>query len=117
VKIARACSTGGRPVTGIRITADAPSSKRLQYQEVVVKSQVTIRFVSGREEQFEIELWGGTGAETRLQQFAENPSLLLQTAEEVLIIPGAAIECISIKLPPGDSRFKLKDLRPAKRIK
>jgi hypothetical protein len=82
-----------------------------------VKAPVTIRFVSGREEKFEIELWGGTGTQARLQEFVDNPRLVLQTADELLIIPGAAIECISIKLPKGDSRLNLRDIRPATRVK
>jgi hypothetical protein len=82
-----------------------------------MKTQATIRFVSGREEKFETDLWGGTSAQARLQAFAENPTLILQTSDEVLIIPGSAIECISIKVPKGDSRFNLSDIRPATRIK
>jgi hypothetical protein len=82
-----------------------------------MKSSVTIRFVSGREEEFEIELWGGTGAQARLQAFVEKPNLLLQTGDELLIIPGSAIECISIKVPKEDSRFNLSDIRAATRIK
>jgi hypothetical protein len=82
-----------------------------------MKTPITIRFVSGREEKFEIELWSGTDAEARLQEFVQDPTLILQTADEVLLIPGSAIECISIKLAKGDSRFNLRDLRPATRIK
>ena len=82
-----------------------------------MKASVTVRFVSGREEKFEMELWGGTGAQARLQAFVEKPNLLLQTADELLIIPGSAIECISIKVPKGTNRFNLADIRPATRIK
>ena len=82
-----------------------------------MKAAVTVRFVSGREEKFEIELWGGTGAQARLQAFAENPTMVLQTSDEVIIIPNSAIECVSIKVPKGDSRFALSDVRPATRIK
>jgi len=81
-----------------------------------MKTEVTVRFTSGREERFETELWEGTGAQARLQAFVEKPNLLLQTDDEVLIIPGSAIECISIKVQKGDSRFKLSDIRPATRI-
>jgi hypothetical protein len=35
----------------------------------------------------------------------------------VLIIPGSAIESISIKIQKGDTWVNLSDLRPAKRIK
>ena len=82
-----------------------------------MKAAVTVRFVSGREEKFEMELWGGTGTQGRLQAFAENPSMILQTSDEVIIIPNSAIECVSIKVPKGDSRFNLSDVRPATRIK
>jgi hypothetical protein len=82
-----------------------------------MKNLVTIRFVSGREEQFEVELWGGTGAPGRLQAFAEKPDLLLRTGDEVLVIPASAVECISIKLQKGDTRFDLSDVRPATRVR
>jgi len=82
-----------------------------------MKASVTIRFTSGREEKFEMEFWGGPGAQARLRAFVEKPTLLLQTSDEVLIIPGSAIECISIKIKKGDSQFNLTDLRPATRIK
>ncbi len=82
-----------------------------------MKAAVTVRFVSGREEKFEMELWGGTGTEARLQAFAEHPTMILQTSDEVIIIPNSAIECVSIKVPKGDSRFNLGDVRPATRIK
>jgi hypothetical protein len=82
-----------------------------------MRASISVRFVSGREEKFEMELWGGTGARARLQAFVEKPSLLLQTGDELLVIPVSAIECISIKVPKGDSRFNLSDIRPATRIK
>jgi hypothetical protein len=82
-----------------------------------MKASVTIRFTSGRQERFEVELWGGPGAQARLRAFLEKPTLLLQTSDEVLIIPGSAIECISIKINKRDSPFNLPDIRPATRIK
>jgi len=82
-----------------------------------MRTPVTIRFISGREERFEIEFWGGPGAQARLRAFLEKPTLLLQTSDEVLIIPGSAIESISIKIQKGDTWVNLSDLRPAKRIK
>ena len=82
-----------------------------------MKRVVTVRFISGREEKFEMEFWESTGAQARLQAFVEKPNLLLQTDDEVLIIPGSAIECISIKAQKGDSRFNLKDIRAATRVK
>jgi hypothetical protein len=81
-----------------------------------MKTLVTVRFASGREEKFEMDLWGGTRAQARLQAFAENPTLILQTNDEVIVIPSSAIECISIKVAKGDSRFNLKDIRPATRV-
>ena len=82
-----------------------------------MKNWVTIRFTSGREEKFEMEFAGGAGAPARLQAFVENPTLVLKTVDEVLILPGSAIECISIKTQKGDDWSNLADLRPAKRIK
>jgi hypothetical protein len=82
-----------------------------------MKASVTVRFISGREETFEMEFWGGPGAQARLEAFVEKPDLLLQTGDEVIIIPASAVECISIKVPKGDSRFQLKDIRPATRVK
>jgi hypothetical protein len=81
-----------------------------------MKNSVTVRFTSGREERFEMEFVGGAGASARLKAFVENPALLLKTADEVLILPGSAIECISIKSQKGDAWSNVTDLRPAKRI-
>jgi hypothetical protein len=81
-----------------------------------MKNSVTVRFTSGREEKFEMEFFGGAGAPARLQKFVENPALVLKTADEVLILPGSAIECISIKSQKGDAWSNVTDLRPAKRI-
>ena len=82
-----------------------------------MKNAVTVRFTSGREESFEMQFSGGAGAPARLQAFVENPTLVLKTIDEVLIIPGSAIECISIKTQKGDDWSGLTGLRPAKRIK
>ena len=82
-----------------------------------MKSSVTVRFTSGREEKFEMQFWGGAGAQARLQAFVENPTLILKTSDEVLIIPGSAIECISIKTQKGDDWSSLSGIRSAKRIK
>jgi hypothetical protein len=82
-----------------------------------VKSVVTVRYVSGREEKFEVDLWGGASAQTRLKEFAESPSLILQTATELVIIPVYAIECISIALPKEEkNKLVLGDVRTAKRL-
>jgi hypothetical protein len=82
-----------------------------------MKNAVTIRFTSGREERFEMDFWGGAGAQARLQKFLENPTLLLKTSDEVVIVPGTAIECISVKTQKGDEWSNLANLRPAKRLK
>ena len=82
-----------------------------------MKTAVTVRYTSGREERFEMQFWGGAGAQARLQAFVDNPTLVLKTGDEVLIIPGSAIECISIKTQKGDDWSSLGGLRSAKRIK
>jgi hypothetical protein len=56
-----------------------------------MKIAVTIRFTSGREERFEMELWGGSGAQARPRAFVAKPTLLLRSVDEVLVIPGSAI--------------------------
>ena len=81
-----------------------------------MKNSVTVRYTSGREEKFEVEFWGGAAAQARLQAFVENPTLLLKTSDEVLIIPGTAIECISIKTQKGDEWSRLTSIRSARRI-
>jgi len=82
-----------------------------------MKSVVTVRFASGREEKFEMELSGGPGTQARLEAFVEKPTLVVQTSDEVLIFPTSAIECISIKVPKGDGRSNLSDIRAVTRIK
>ena len=82
-----------------------------------MKNSVTVRFTSGREEKFDMQFFGGAGAPARLQAFVENPTLVLKTADEVILLPGSAIECISIKTQKGDDWSNLASLRPAKRIK
>ena len=83
-----------------------------------MKTKVTIRYLSGREEKFEMELHGGKFVEARLKEFANKPTILLQTDEEIIIIPATAIE--SITLPMADSEEKslaLPNVRRAKRVK
>lgn len=80
------------------------------------RTVVTVRYVSGREERFEMEFWVGEGTQERLLDFAEKPNLLLRTGEELIIIPASAIECITIKKPKGDARFEFSEARPARRI-
>jgi hypothetical protein len=82
-----------------------------------MKSIATVRYVSGRSEKFEIELWGGAGAKGRLEAFLKAPNLALRTDRELILIPGSAIECITIPLPEeGDLRLDLGAIRSAKRL-
>src|SRR5262245_36913648 len=77
-----------------------------------MKASVTVRFVSGREEKFEMQAWGGAGAKSRVQAIVEKP-LLIQTSNELVVIPVSAIECISIKFPKGESHsFSTMSARP-----
>ena len=82
-----------------------------------MKNTVTIRFTSGREEKFEMDFWGGAGAQARLEAFVQNPTVLLRTTDEVLIFPSPSIECISIKTQKGDVWSTLTNIRAAKRVK
>jgi hypothetical protein len=64
-----------------------------------MKTKVNVRYISGRQEQFEIELYGGASAGTRLKDFVSNPTLVIQTEKELIIIPSTAIECITLPAP------------------
>jgi hypothetical protein len=82
-----------------------------------MKTAVTIRYVSGREEKFEVEFWGGAGAEARFKEFVRSPTVVLQTAGELLVMPATAIECISISLPEDpEDRVYLGNVRAAERL-
>jgi hypothetical protein len=81
-----------------------------------MKTIATIRYVSGREEQFEIEMPGGTAAEDRLMAFSKDPNILLQTDAEIIIIPSTAIERITVPLPASWEGRDLPRVRKAKRI-
>jgi len=82
-----------------------------------METKLTIRYVSGREDKFEVELFGGTLAETRLKEFTKEPMLILQTAEEIIIIPATAIECITLPFPEyGSETIDLPGVRNAKRL-
>jgi len=84
----------------------------------MLNMKVVVRFVSGREEQYEMDFLGGGSAEHRLREFAKDPSLLLQIGDEVVIIPTSAIECITLKLPEADERIAdLPNVRKAVRSK
>jgi hypothetical protein len=83
-----------------------------------MKASLTVRYLSGREEQFEVDFWAGTGAEARLKEFLKSPTVALQTATELVIIPGSAIESLSIALPENKQfRAALEGVRAAKRLK
>jgi hypothetical protein len=78
---------------------------------------INVRYVSGRTEKFEMELWGGAADKARLEALLKTPNFVLQTGTELIIIVGSAVECISITLPEsGDGRFDLDWIRPAKRL-
>ena len=84
-----------------------------------MKANLTVRYNSGREDRFEVELYGsGKSAEFRLKDFAKDPALLLQTESELILIPAAAIECITISLPQSEiEEFGLKNVRKATRLR
>ena len=84
-----------------------------------MKANVTVRYNSGREDQFEVELYGsGKSAEFRLKDFAKDPSLLLQTESELILIPAAAIECITLSLPQSAiEELGFESVRKATRLR
>jgi hypothetical protein len=82
-----------------------------------MRNVVTIRFTSGREERFEMDFSSGSGALARLKAFVEKPTLLMHTGDEVVIIPGSAIECVRVKTQKGDYWSEITSLRPVRRIK
>jgi hypothetical protein len=84
---------------------------------MAAKTKITIRYVSGREDQFEVEIYGGgKSAEFRLKEFVKDPTLLLQTESELILIPAAAIECVTIALPESDTeQLSLPKIRKAQR--
>lgn len=82
-----------------------------------MKASMRIRFHSGREERFKAEFIAGGGAGWRLNEFLSNPTVSLRTESELLIFPAAAIECISISLPPQSGQHvDLSNVRMAERI-
>jgi hypothetical protein len=95
------------------------ATRRSQRKESgFMKTKVTVRFVSGREEQFEMDIWGGTSAENRLMEFSKDPTLVLQTDREIVIIPAASIETITFPLPDAAREgLALPNVRKAKRLK
>ena len=84
----------------------------------MVKTKVIVRYLSGRSEEFEVDLFGGTAAEARLKEFIKDPTIVLQTDQEVLIIPASAIESISLAIPKTAAKeIALPNLRKGKRLK
>jgi hypothetical protein len=83
-----------------------------------MKTKLIVRYVSGREEQFEVELFEGASPEARLKEFTKDPTIVLQTEKDVVIIPATAIESITLSLPePAGKAIALPDVRKAKRLK
>jgi hypothetical protein len=83
-----------------------------------MKTIIIVRYVSGRVEEFEVELYEGQSAEARLKEFAKDPTIVLQTEEEIVIIPATAIESITVPLPePSGKAIDLSDVRKGKRLK
>jgi hypothetical protein len=94
---------------------DANETKNAEHQ---MKASLTIRYISGREERFEVDFWGGAGAAARLKDFFKSPNIALQTTTELIVIPASAVESLSIALPKdGKARGALEGIRVAKRLK
>jgi hypothetical protein len=99
--------------------ADARTPRvRSDEESKIVKTRVLVRYVSGRQEQFEVELFGGQSAEARLREFTKDPTIVLQSEKEVVIIPATAIESITLPLPEAAGRpLALPNVRKGKRLK
>jgi hypothetical protein len=83
-----------------------------------MKSKAKIRYISGREEFFEIELQGPSGTAFRLNEFVKDPNIILRDGKELIVIPGSAIECITLTLPDSNElRVELRDVQQAKRLR
>jgi hypothetical protein len=83
-----------------------------------MKAKLSVRYTSGREEQFELGVAGGSQADFRLKEFVKDPTLLLRTANEVIIIPSHAIECLTLTLTQLDREpLPLSGARSVKRLK
>jgi hypothetical protein len=84
---------------------------------MVMNTKMTVRCTSGREEHFNVELHDtGKGALFRFKEFVKDPTVLLRTASELILIPAAAIECITISLPQGEEeQLPVESIRRAER--
>ena len=82
-----------------------------------MKAEMTVRYLSGRQEQFEVEFWNAASAERGLQEFLKSPHVVLQTATELVIIPATAIESLSISLPKNQKGKPIfENIRLARRL-
>jgi hypothetical protein len=83
-----------------------------------MKAKMTVRYTSGREDSFEVDLFGGDSAELRLKEFVKDPTVVLQTDNELIVIPSNSIERITFSLPQsGREGFQLGSVRIAKRLR
>jgi hypothetical protein len=89
------------------------------YEELAMKATLNVRYVSGREEQYEIDLWGGgAGGRARLEEFIDTPNLALNLGNELVVIPGTAVERYSMTMAKTDGGgLDLSTIRTARRIK
>jgi hypothetical protein len=82
-----------------------------------MKTKVSVRYVSGRQEQFEVELFGGASTEARLKDFIKSPMITLQSENELIIIPSTAIECITLPMPDAvKGAMASSTIRKGKRV-
>jgi hypothetical protein len=83
-----------------------------------VSGKVAVRYASGREDQYDVELYGGgSTGELRLKELLKAPAVLLQTETELLIIPWAAVERVTIALPQLSGKQEpLPGVRKARRL-
>ena len=80
--------------------------------------RMTVRYISGREEAFDVDFLLGPGTESRLHEFCKAPTLVLQTKEELIVLPSSAIEAIRIARPPAlAAHVKLESVLSATRVK
>jgi hypothetical protein len=78
--------------------------------------KLTVRYASGRQDHFGVEIFGGGGAKFRLKEFVKDCTLVLKTETELIVIPSHAIESLSFALPESGHELLLKDVRNATRL-
>jgi hypothetical protein len=84
-----------------------------------MKSTVTIRFNSGREERYEVESLphAEKEPEARLRMLTQSDVVTLQTDDELILIPRSAIEKISVAMPRDTlPNRELAGVRQARRL-